>query len=164
MTRLAYASLSPLRTRIEVHRRYSEQPDDLDEAVDEAVDAAGTAAVLDVDCGTGSLLRRLAGNGAGRRLVVCSTNAIESLNARYRRAVRARGHFLTEQAALNVCTWSPDHSTHRTRPGQMGRPLEARPQCLRDNLPKAASFPPRPTDTARSVTPNGRSPYLVAVE
>lgn len=28
------------------------------------------------------------------------TNAIESLNARYRRAVRARGHFPTEQAAL----------------------------------------------------------------
>jgi putative transposase len=34
------------------------------------------------------------------RRIVCSTNAIESLNARYRRAVRARGHFPTEQAAL----------------------------------------------------------------
>ena len=34
------------------------------------------------------------------RRVVCSTNAIESLNARIRRAVRARGHFPTEQAAL----------------------------------------------------------------
>lgn len=34
------------------------------------------------------------------RRVVCSTNAIESLNARYRRAVKARGHFPTEQAAL----------------------------------------------------------------
>src|SRR5271165_6074350 len=34
------------------------------------------------------------------RKVICSTNAIESLNARYRRAVRARGHFPTEQAAL----------------------------------------------------------------
>ena len=34
------------------------------------------------------------------RTVLCSTNAIESLNARYRRAVRARGHFPTEQAAL----------------------------------------------------------------
>ena len=34
------------------------------------------------------------------RSVICSTNAIESLNARYRRAVRARGHFPTEQAAL----------------------------------------------------------------
>jgi transposase-like protein len=34
------------------------------------------------------------------RRVICSTNAIESLNARYRRAVKARGHFPTEQAAL----------------------------------------------------------------
>ena len=36
----------------------------------------------------------------GIRQVICSTNAIESLNARYRRAVKARGHFPTEQAAL----------------------------------------------------------------
>jgi putative transposase len=34
------------------------------------------------------------------RKVLCSTNAIESLNARYRRAVKARGHFPTEQAAM----------------------------------------------------------------
>lgn len=34
------------------------------------------------------------------RKVICSTNAIESLNARYRRAVKARGHFPSEQAAL----------------------------------------------------------------
>jgi SAM-dependent methyltransferase len=69
LTRLAYASLSPLRTRIEVHQRYSEQPDDLEEAVAEAVGAAPTAVVLDVGCGTGSFLRRLAGSGAGRCLV-----------------------------------------------------------------------------------------------
>jgi putative transposase len=37
---------------------------------------------------------------SARHRVICSTNAIESLNARYRRAVRARGHFPTEQAAL----------------------------------------------------------------
>lgn len=34
------------------------------------------------------------------RRVICSTNAIESLNARYRRAVRARGHFPNDTAAL----------------------------------------------------------------
>jgi putative transposase len=34
------------------------------------------------------------------RRVIYSTNAIESLNARMRRATRARGHFPTEQAAL----------------------------------------------------------------
>ena len=36
------------------------------------------------------------------RKVLCSTNAIESLNARYRRAVNAKGHFPTEQAALKT--------------------------------------------------------------
>ena len=34
------------------------------------------------------------------RKIICSTNAIESLNARYRRAVRVRGHFPNEQAAM----------------------------------------------------------------
>jgi putative transposase len=36
------------------------------------------------------------------RKVVYTTNAIESLNARFRRAVRHRGHSPTEQAALKV--------------------------------------------------------------
>ena len=34
------------------------------------------------------------------RKVICTTNAIESVNSRLRRAVNARGHFPTEQAAL----------------------------------------------------------------
>ena len=36
------------------------------------------------------------------RTVICSTNAIESLNARYRRAVKARGHFPNTQAAMKT--------------------------------------------------------------
>jgi transposase-like protein len=36
------------------------------------------------------------------RAIVYTTNAIESLNARFRRAVRHRGHFPTETAALKV--------------------------------------------------------------
>jgi putative transposase len=36
------------------------------------------------------------------RKVLCSTNAIESLNARYRRAVTVKGHFPTEQAAMKT--------------------------------------------------------------
>lgn len=36
------------------------------------------------------------------RKVLCSTNAIESLNARFRRAVTAKGHFPSEQAALKT--------------------------------------------------------------
>ncbi|WP_344014197.1 IS256 family transposase, partial [Nocardiopsis exhalans] len=34
------------------------------------------------------------------RKIICTTNAIESINARIRRAVKARGHFPNEQAAL----------------------------------------------------------------
>jgi transposase-like protein len=53
------------------------------------------------------------------RKVLCSTNAIESLNARYRRAIKARGHFPSEQAAikcLNLVTRSLDPTgTGRTR-------------------------------------------------
>jgi putative transposase len=39
---------------------------------------------------------------ADLRKIVYTTNAIESLNARFRRAVRHRGHFPNEQAALKV--------------------------------------------------------------
>lgn len=34
------------------------------------------------------------------RRVIATTNAIESINARYRRAVKARGHFSNEASAL----------------------------------------------------------------
>jgi putative transposase len=51
------------------------------------------------------------------RRVICSTNAIESLNARYRRAVRARGHFPTEQAALK-CLYLVTRSLDPTRRGK----------------------------------------------
>ncbi|HJW00104.1 MAG TPA: IS256 family transposase [Arthrobacter sp.] len=49
------------------------------------------------------------------RRVICSTNAIESLNARYRRAVRARGHFPNDAAALKclyLVTRSLDPTGH----------------------------------------------------
>jgi putative transposase len=51
------------------------------------------------------------------RTVLCSTNAIESLNARYRRAVKARGHFPTEQAALK-CLYLVTRSLDPTGKGQ----------------------------------------------
>lgn len=36
------------------------------------------------------------------RTVICSTNAIESLNARYRRAVKAVCHFPNTQTAIKI--------------------------------------------------------------
>jgi putative transposase len=51
------------------------------------------------------------------RKIICSTNAIESLNARYRRAVRARGHFPTEQAALK-CLYLVTRSLDPTGKGR----------------------------------------------
>jgi transposase-like protein len=51
------------------------------------------------------------------RKIVCSTNAIESVNARIRRAVRARGHFPTEQAALK-CVYLAIMSLDPTGTGQ----------------------------------------------
>lgn len=51
------------------------------------------------------------------RRVVCSTNAIESVNARIRKAVRARGHFPNEQAALK-CIYLAVMSLDPTGKGQ----------------------------------------------
>ena len=49
--------------------------------------------------------------------MICSTNAIESLNAHYRRAVRARGHFPTEAAALK-CLYLVTRSLYPTGGGR----------------------------------------------
>jgi transposase-like protein len=51
------------------------------------------------------------------RRVICSTNAIESLNARYRRAVRARGHFPNDAAALK-CLYLVTRSLDPTGQGR----------------------------------------------
>ncbi len=56
------------------------------------------------------------------RKVVCSTNAIESVNARIRRAVRARGHFPNEAAALKcvyLAVMSLDPTGQGRRPWTM---------------------------------------------
>ncbi|MGW4413093.1 IS256 family transposase [Nonomuraea sp. NPDC004702] len=51
------------------------------------------------------------------RRVICSTNAIESVNARIRRAVKARGHFPNEQAALK-CVYMAIRSLDPTGKGR----------------------------------------------
>ena len=69
------------------------------------------------------------------RKVLCSTNAIESLNARYRRAVNAKGHFPTEQAALKTLYLvTAEPGPQGPGAGTMGHPVEASPERLRDHL------------------------------
>ena len=51
------------------------------------------------------------------RRVICSTNAIESLNARYRRAIKARGHFPNEQSAMK-CLYLVTRSLDPTGQGR----------------------------------------------
>jgi putative transposase len=51
------------------------------------------------------------------RKIICSTNAIDSLNARYRRAVRVRGHFPNEQAVLK-CLYLTTRSLDPTGSGR----------------------------------------------
>ncbi len=58
--------------------------------------------------------------------MLCSTNAIESLNARYRRAVTVRGHFPTEQAALK-CLYLVTRSLDPTWTGRTRWTLDSQP-------------------------------------
>jgi putative transposase len=51
------------------------------------------------------------------RRVICTTNAIESINARYRRAVKARGHFPNEAAAMK-CLYLVTRSLDPTGKGR----------------------------------------------
>jgi transposase-like protein len=76
------------------------------------------------------------------RKIICSTNAIESLNARYRRAIRARGHFPNEQAAMKtlyLVTRSPDpKGTGQTRWAMRWKPaLNAFAITFKDRMPAA---------------------------
>jgi len=79
------------------------------------------------------------------RKVICSTNAIESLNARYRRAVKARGHFPSEQAALKclyLVTRSLDPTgTGRARWAMRWKPaLNAFAITFGDRFPAAETY------------------------
>jgi putative transposase len=79
------------------------------------------------------------------RRVLCSTNAIESLNARYRRAVRARGHFPTEAAAMKclyLVTRSLDPTgVGRTRWAVRWKPaLNAFAITFADRFPAAETY------------------------
>ena len=69
------------------------------------------------------------------RRVICTTNAIESLNARFKRSIRARGHFPRRAGRAQVHI--PDRplaGPHRQGTDTMERALEARAQRLCHHL------------------------------
>ncbi len=79
------------------------------------------------------------------RTVLCSTNAIESLNARYRRAVKTRGHFPTEQAAMK-CLYLVTRSLDPTGQGRARWTIRWKPALnafaitFADRWPAAESY------------------------
>ncbi|GAA5202451.1 IS256-like element IS1554 family transposase [Rugosimonospora acidiphila] len=79
------------------------------------------------------------------RKVICSTNAIESLNARYRRAVKARGHFPNEQAALK-CLYLVTRSLDPTGTGRVRWAMRWKPALnafaitFSDRFPAAETY------------------------
>ena len=79
------------------------------------------------------------------RRVICSTNAIESLNARYRRAIKARGHFPSEQAALK-CLYLVTRSLDPTGRGRARWTMRWKPALnafaitFSDRFPSAETY------------------------
>ena len=74
------------------------------------------------------------------RPVLCSTNAIESLNARYRRAIKARGHFPSEQAALK-CLYLVTRSLDPTGEGRQRWAKRWKPALNAFSITFADRFP-----------------------
>ncbi len=74
------------------------------------------------------------------RTVICSTNAIESLNARYRRAIKARGHFPNEQSALK-CLYLVTRSLDPTGAGRARWTMRWKPALNAFAITFADRFP-----------------------
>jgi putative transposase len=92
------------------------------------------------------------------RKIICSTNAIESLNARYRRAVRVRGHFPTEQAALK-CLYLVTRSLDLTVRGRARWAIRWKPALNASAITFEGRIVPSTTLEAVPVTPLiGHSP------
>jgi transposase-like protein len=76
------------------------------------------------------------------RKIIATTNAVESLNARYRRAVRARGHFPNDQAALK-CLYLVTRSLDPTGRGKHDGSSGGRPHSTPSPSPSKGASAPR---------------------
>ena len=81
------------------------------------------------------------------RRVLFSTNAIESLHARYRRAVSVRGHSLPSRPPSRRCIWSPGDWTPKAPARHAGR-CGGSPPSTRSPSPSPSACPrPRTSDS-----------------
>lgn len=74
------------------------------------------------------------------RRIVCTTNTIESVDARIRRAVKARGHFPNEQAGLR-CVYMAIMSLDPTGKGQARWTMHWKTALNASTSPSTAVFP-----------------------
>lgn len=92
------------------------------------------------------------------RRIVCTTNTIESVDARIRRAVKASGHFPNEQAALK-CVYMAIMSLDPTGKGQARWTMRWKTALNASTSPSTAVFaqpasnPNHPGDTIRLTDP-----------
>src|SRR4051794_10193081 len=86
------------------------------------------------------------------RTVLCSTNAIESLHSRYRRAVSVRGHFPTEQAAMK-CLYLVTRSLDPKGTGQTRWAVRWKPALNAFAITFADRMPAKATDHEPPLTP-----------
>ena len=75
------------------------------------------------------------------RKIICTTNAIESVNSRIRRAVKARGHFPNEAAALK-CVYMAIMSLDPTGAGQRRWAMRWKPALNAFDIAFMAGCPP----------------------
>jgi len=88
------------------------------------------------------------------RRIVCTTNAIESVNARIRKAVRARGHFLKRAGRAQVrLPRRHGPGPDRQGPSPLDPEVEAGPERLRHHLRRAPQRAPPLTITNHPDTP-----------
>jgi mutator family transposase len=120
--------------------------------VTDVVDVTSTADESAVDAVDEQLLRQLSDRPRAEglqqfdthiRTVTSTTNAIESVNARIRRAVNARGHFPNEQAAMK-CVYLAVMSLDQPGPDREGPATLVKP---------VEGSPPARTSNPKSVTP-----------
>ena len=97
------------------------------------------------------------------RKVICSTNAIESLNARYRRAIKARGPLPVRAGRDQVpVPGHPVPGPDRHRADKMGHAMEAGPERIRCHLRRPVPgrrdlLTMTAGNTVREIDPCGRS-------